>query len=238
VRLLGPIFGWLELEERFSDRARVQALLDFEAALARAEARAGVIPAAAATAIAAHCVVERFDLEALAREAAGAGNVAIPLVRQLAALVEGTDAGAARFVHWGATSQDAVDTGLVLQIRGALELIREEVDRLADALADLASLHRATPIAGRTWMQQATPMTFGFKAAGWLDAVLRHRGRVIALGEGSLALQLGGAVGTLGALGDEADLVGKALVARPPRPARRGGDDSRPPRGHAREDRP
>jgi 3-carboxy-cis,cis-muconate cycloisomerase len=212
VRLLGPIFGWLELEERFSDRARVQALLDFEAALARAEARAGVIPAAAATAIAAHCVVERFDLEALAREAAGAGNVAIPLVRQLAALVEGTDAGAARFVHWGATSQDAVDTGLVLQIRGALELIREEVDRLADALADLASLHRATPIAGRTWMQQATPMTFGFKAAGWLDAVLRHRGRVIALGEGSLALQLGGAVGTLGALGDEADLVGKALA--------------------------
>jgi 3-carboxy-cis,cis-muconate cycloisomerase len=176
--LLGPLFRWEAVELHLSDRARIQGMLDFEAALARAEAGAGVIPASAAPAIVRCCAAERFDEGALAHATARAGNPAIPLVQQLTALVEKDDPGAARFVHWGATSQDAMDTGFVLQLREALGAIETELDRLADVLATLADRHPGTPLAGRTWMQQAAPTTFGLKAAGWLDAVERHRVRL------------------------------------------------------------
>ena len=212
MRLLEPLLRWEEVEETFSDPARLQGMLDFEAALARAESRAGVIPASAAEAIGVCCAAERFDVAALARDAALAGNLAIPLVRQLATQVRQQDADAARFVHWGATSQDTIDTGLVLQLRAALERIEAELDRLADSLAALAETHRATPIAGRTWMQHAVPTTFGLKAAGWLDALLRHRARCDELRKRALALQFGGAVGTLAALGDASARVAAALA--------------------------
>src|SRR5262245_815375 len=178
MSLLGPLFREDALQRFFSDRARLQGMLDFEAALARAQARTGVIPGPAAPVIAEHCVAERFDVVALADAAARAGNPAIPLVQQLTALVAKRDPEAARFVHWGATSQDAMDTGLVLQLRPALDWIETELGALADELAALAERHRATVVAGRTWMQQAVPTSFGLKAAGWLDAVERHRGRV------------------------------------------------------------
>jgi 3-carboxy-cis,cis-muconate cycloisomerase len=213
MSLLGPLLRWDEVEETFSDRARVQGMLDFEAALARAEARSGVIPASAATAIEACCGMNRYDLAALAREATLAGNLAIPLVRQLTMLVREQDAEAARFVHWGATSQDTVDTGLVLQLRAALETIGSELDRLSNVLASLADEHRATPIAGRTWMQHAVPTTFGMKAAAWLDAILRQREACAGLRERALVLQLGGAVGTLATLGDSGAAVAAALAA-------------------------
>ena len=141
MSLLGPLFRWDDVQESFSDRASLQAMLDFEAALARAEAQAGVIPASAASMIESACAVHRFDVPALAREAANAGNLVIPLIRQLTAHVREQDAEAARFVHWGATSQDAIDTGLVLQLRAALDVIEGELDRLADAPAALASEH-------------------------------------------------------------------------------------------------
>lgn len=211
MNLLEPLFRWEAIQALFSDRARVQGMLDFEAALARAESRAGVIPAVAATAITAKCRAEFFDLDALAQAAALAGNPAIPLVRQLTALVGKDDQQAMRFVHWGATSQDAIDTGFILQLRAALERIQAELERLAGALAQLARKHRATAVAGRTWMQQALPTTFGLKAAGWLDAVNRHRARLDTVRRNALVLQFGGAVGTLAALGDKGMEVAKSL---------------------------
>jgi 3-carboxy-cis,cis-muconate cycloisomerase len=210
--LVNPLFRWDALEELFSDRARLQAMLDFEAALARAEATTGVIPAAVAPAIAAKCAAELFDGAAIARSAARAGNLAIPLVKALITLVADADAEAGRYVHWGATSQDAIDTGLVLQLRRAVPLIESELARLADALAALAEEHRGTVVAGRTWMQQAVPTSLGVKVAGWLDAVNRHRTRFAEVRERALVLQFGGAVGTLAALGNRGMHVAAALA--------------------------
>ena len=174
---LDPLFRTDAMREIFADRGRLQGMLDFEAALARAEARLGVIPKAAAPAIEAQCQAKRFDIEAMARAAVTAGNTAIPMVRALTALVGKKDKEAAGYVHWGATSQDAMDTGLILQLRSALELIDTDLARLADALAGHAKKHKRTPMAGRTWLQQAVPITFGLKAAGALSALERHRDR-------------------------------------------------------------
>ena len=196
----------------FSDRGRLQGMLDFEAALGRAEARAGVIPAAAAAPIAAQCRADLFDVEALARGSALAGNTAIPMVKALTALVAKHDQEAARYVHWGATSQDAMDTGLVLQLRDALGVFDADLARLADVLAGLADEHKRTVLAGRTWLQQATPVTFGLKAAGALSAVERHRARLRELRPRVLALQFGGASGTLAALGTDGLKVAAALA--------------------------
>jgi 3-carboxy-cis,cis-muconate cycloisomerase len=186
----------------FGDRARLQGMLDFEAGLARAEAAIGLIPAAAATAIARACRADGFDPEALGQDAARAGNPAIPLVKRLIALVAVDDRSAAGFVHWGATSQDAMDTGLALQLRAGLAALEPDLRRLCTALATLAEVHAATPMIGRTWLQHAVPVTFGLKAAGWLAAVERSRGRVDSAGRAARVLQFGGAAGTLAALGD------------------------------------
>jgi len=211
MKLLEPMFRWDAVEALVGDAARLQGMLDFEAALARAEAKAGVITAAAAAAIAASCRAELLDAAQIARAAAGAGNVAIPLVRELTAIVEKRDAEAARFVHWGATSQDAIDTGFVLQLRAVFGHVDAELERLGDALAALAEKHRGTPTVARTWMQQALPTTFGLKAAGWLDATDRQRDRLEALRAVALVLQFGGAAGTLAALGTKGMEVARAL---------------------------
>jgi len=211
MTLLDPLFRWDAVDQHFSDRARLQGMLDFEAALARAEVSTGVIPAAAAPAIAAKCRAELFDASAIALAAAPAGGPAIPLVKQLTALVAKADAEAARFVHWGATSQDAIDTGFILQARSALQPIHAECDRLADALAKLARKHSGTPLAARTWMQQALPTTFGLIAAGWLDALDRSSDRLADVRHRALVLQFGGAVGSLAALGGRGLDVARAL---------------------------
>ncbi|HEY6097892.1 MAG TPA: 3-carboxy-cis,cis-muconate cycloisomerase, partial [Anaeromyxobacter sp.] len=203
-RLLGPLFSTDRMREIFSDGARLQGMLDFEAALARAEAAAGVIPGAAAAPIAGSCQAGYFDAEALGREAALAGNVAIPVVRALTALVARADPAAARHVHFGATSQDAQDTGLVLQLRRALDVFEDGLAELSTGLARLAERHRGTLLAGRTWLQHAQPITFGLKAAGWLSAVERHRERLREARARALVVQLGGAVGTLDVLGPRA----------------------------------
>jgi 3-carboxy-cis,cis-muconate cycloisomerase len=202
MNLLDPLFRSQAVEKVFSNRATLQAMLDFEAALARAEARAGFIPASAAPAIEAKCRAELYDMTVLARAAASAGNLAIPLVKQLTLLVAKKEKDAARYVHWGATSQDVIDTGRVLQLRQALVLISSELDLFAAVLGELAHKNRATLIVARTWMQQALPTTFGLKAAGWLDAIDRHRARLAETQERCLMLQFGGAVGTMAALGD------------------------------------
>src|SRR5579885_1906814 len=194
------LFSTPSMSAAFSPEAHIRKMLAFEAALAQAEARAGIIPAEAALSIAACCKVELFDVAALYREAATAGTTAIPLVRMLTAQVEGE---ASRYVHWGATSQDAIDTALMLQMREGLDLLVTDLLSIGTACATLAEQHRHTIMAGRTLLQQALPITFGLKAARWLALVTRqvqvlreHRPR-------TLAVQLGGAAGTLASLGEQ-----------------------------------
>jgi 3-carboxy-cis,cis-muconate cycloisomerase len=210
--LLDSLFRSKEIDELFSDTACLQGMLDFEAALARAEARTGVIPLSAPPAIAAKCQAELFDKEALKSAAALSGNLAIPLVKRLTTLVAKDDKDAARYVHWGATSQDAIDTGRILQLRQALEIITADLDRVTDATAQLTEKHRATLIAGRTWMQQGLPTTFGVKLAGWLDTLDRHRTRLRETQQRCLVLQFGGAVGTLASLHTKGLDVARALA--------------------------
>ena len=210
-RLFDPLFTTERMREIFSDHGRVQSMLDFEAALARGQASAGVIPAAAAAAIEAQCRAELFDVEALAAATTQAGNSAIPLVKALTALVAAADADAARYVHRGATSQDAMDTGLVLQVRSALNANDADLERLSAALAALAETHASTALAGRTWLQQGPPVTLGLKAAGFLSAIERHRERLAELRSRVLTLQFGGAVGTLAASGERGLDVATAL---------------------------
>ena len=213
MALFDPLFGSLAMLEVFSDSARVQLMLDFEAALAQAEARCGVIPVPAARKIAGKCKAELIDFDALGLATADSVNPAIPLVKQLTALVAKENPDAARFVHWGATSQDANDTGLVLQVRQAFDIIERDSAELCLGLAQLAEKHRSTPIVGRTLMQHALPTTFGVKIAGWLDAMSRHRERFAETRGRVLVLQFGGAVGTLAALREKALPVAEALAA-------------------------
>ncbi|HEY6769878.1 MAG TPA: 3-carboxy-cis,cis-muconate cycloisomerase [Candidatus Sulfotelmatobacter sp.] len=212
MALLDPLFDSARMGEVFSDSARLQSMLDFEAALARAEARCGVVPEAAAKVIGAKCKVELIDIDALAAATAASANPAIPLVKQLTKLVAKDDCAAAEFVHWGTTSQDANDTGLVIQMRQAFAILETDLGALCAGLTDLARQHRSTPMAGRTLMQQAVPITFGVKVAGWLDAMNRHHDRLANLRPRVLILQFGGAVGTLAALQDNGLQIGQALA--------------------------
>ncbi|MFN3855502.1 MAG: 3-carboxy-cis,cis-muconate cycloisomerase [Phreatobacter sp.] len=214
VSLVAPLFGSPVMEKVWSDRSAIAAMLAFEAALAEAEADAGVIPASAAPAIALACRAGDLDAGDLAGAAATAGNVAIPLVKRLTARVADADPQAARWVHYGATSQDVLDTGLVLQLREALGVIDADLARAMAAAARLARAHRDTPMAGRTWLQQALPVTFGLKMAGTLDALMRHRDRLAEARPRILALQFGGAAGTLASLGDRGQAVGRLLAGR------------------------
>ena len=209
--LLDPLFRWEEVVKLFRDDTHLQRMLDFEAALARAEATSGIISSSAANAIAAKCRVELFDKEKLAEAASLAGNLAIPLVKQLKALVAADNKDAASFVHWGATSQDAIDTALVLQLREAFPLISDDIDKLCARLAKIAHQHRLTPIVARTWMQHAIPATLGIKFAGWLDVLGRHRERFREMQNRCLVLQFGGAAGTLAALGSQGGGVARNL---------------------------
>ncbi|HET9919898.1 MAG TPA: 3-carboxy-cis,cis-muconate cycloisomerase [Ktedonobacteraceae bacterium] len=203
------LFSTPEMSATFSTEAHVRGMLAFEAALARAEARAGIIPQEAAAVIAANCRVELFDVVALYREAALAGTPAIPLVRMLTAHIEGD---AKKYVHWGATSQDAIDTALMLQMREGLDLLVEELLGVCAAGATLAEQHRHTLMAGRTLLQQALPITFGLKAARWLALATRQVRALRRHQEHTLAVQLGGAAGTLAALGDQGLEVMKLLA--------------------------
>ena len=192
------------VREAVSDRAWLQALLDVEAALARAQARCGLIPAADAEAIARACDAGRFDPAALGREAAAAGNPVVPLVRALTAAVPGP---ASRQVHRGATSQDILDTAAMLVARRALGPLLGDLEAAADAAAGLAAAHRGTLVAGRTLLQQALPVTFGLKAAGWLAGLDEAAARLHHVRRDRLAVQLGGAAGTLASLGPQGTAV-------------------------------
>jgi 3-carboxy-cis,cis-muconate cycloisomerase len=205
--LLAPMLSSGAMRAVCDDTATLQHMLDFEAALARAEAACGVIPEAAAGPIAAACKADRFDLDALGQAATRSGNLAIPLVKALTADVAKSNAEAARYVHWGATSQDVIDTAAMLTLRAGIDALLLDLDRAIEGFAELARKHRDTPVVARTWLQHALPMPFGLKVAEYAAALHRSRLRLISLREGALALQFGGAAGTLAALGDKGLLV-------------------------------
>jgi 3-carboxy-cis,cis-muconate cycloisomerase len=205
----GPLFVPEELLDAVSGRAWLGAMLEFESALARAEAQVGVVPPEAAPAIAEKCDAGLYDFDELLARGRSVGSPPEPLVRALRETVGGD---AARYVHWGATSQDVMDTASMLVARRALDLILAELDAVTAALARLAEAHRSTPIAARTMLQQAVPTTFGLKAAGWLVAVLEARKLLDRVRKERLAVQLGGAAGTLAAIGEQGPAVLRLLA--------------------------
>jgi 3-carboxy-cis,cis-muconate cycloisomerase len=202
----GPIFVPEELRRAVSDESWLAAMLGAERALANASSLAGVVPAPAAAAIAEACEPDGYDLETILAEGRAVGNPAEPLVRALRARVGGESE---RWVHLGATSQDIVDTGAMLVARTAVDLICDELDGAAAACARLAEEHRQTPMAGRTLLQQAVPTTFGAKAAGWLVALVVPRDGLRGF---RFLAQLGGAAGTLAALGERGPQVAAAYA--------------------------
>src|SRR5438067_10866455 len=210
--LLAPMLSSAAMRAVCDDEAYLQHMLDFEAALARAEAATGVIPANAAGPITKACKASSFDLADLAEAAARSGNLAIPLVKALTANVAKADADAARYVHWGATSQDVIDTAGMLTLRAAIDALLPDLDRAIAGFAKLAHQHRNTAVVARTWLQHALPMPFGLKLAEYAAALHRSRTRLQRLRSEGLALQFGGAAGTLAALGDKGLLVAEKLA--------------------------
>ncbi|MBI3434604.1 MAG: 3-carboxy-cis,cis-muconate cycloisomerase [Proteobacteria bacterium] len=192
------IFSTAAMRHIFSDENRVQKYLDIEAALARVQARLGVIPAQAAADIISHCNLAEFDMAGLKAQTERIGYPVLPVVQQLVRLCR-DDLG--EWCHWGATTQDITDTATVLQIREALALIELDIAAIADALAELAQKYRDTPMAGRSNLQQAVPITFGYKMATILAAFERHKQRLAELRPRALVGEFGGAAGTLSSLG-------------------------------------
>ena len=209
--VLGALYGTDAMRAAFGEHAFLQRMLDVEAALARAQARLGIVPPAAAEAITAAARADRLDLTALAAATRNTGYPVVGLVRQLSALA-GPEAG--RWTHWGATTQDIMDTALVLQMREGLDLLGADLSRLLDALARLARTHRDTAMAGRTHLQHALPVTFGYKVAVWLSPLITMRERLEAMRPRVLRVQFGGAAGTLASLGAEQGLKVQAELAK------------------------
>ena len=191
------LFGSSAMRSVFSERALLQKWLDYEAALARAEAAAGLIPCGAAAEITCQARAERFDLDAIKRGIDRTLHPLVPVIRQLSRLCRGE---AGRYVHWGATTQDVMDTALILQIKDALAIVSGARAQLQGILAGLAKTHRDTPMAGRTHGQQALPTTFGFKVAVWLAELRRHDQRLAQARERALVGQFAGGVGSLAGL--------------------------------------
>jgi 3-carboxy-cis,cis-muconate cycloisomerase len=208
------LFSTPEMDEVFSLARQVQYMARFEWALASALEAHRIAPKGTAAAVEPFADGTHIDLDSLVVEARGAGNLAIPFVRQFTNAAREANAEAARFVHYGTTSQDVLDTALVLQMRDALSILERDLDRLEQALILLTRAHQSTILAGRTWLQQGPPVTVGLKTAGWLAAIRRHRRRVQSAGSRAIVLQFGGAVGTLSALRDKGIAVAHTLAQR------------------------
>lgn len=206
--LFRDAFGTQAMRDVFSDRQLIARYIEVEVALAQAEARRGVIPQDAADTIARESTLERIDFDHMRHETDIVGYPILPLVHQLVAMCG--DAG--RYVHWGATTQDIMDTANVLQLRDALAIVEADIRALRGILADLAKKHRDTPMAGRTHLQQALPVTFGYKVAIWLAMFDRHQERLAELKKRVLVVEFAGAAGTLASLGSKGLEVQAALA--------------------------
>ncbi|MGL4574365.1 MAG: 3-carboxy-cis,cis-muconate cycloisomerase [Burkholderiaceae bacterium] len=202
-------FGTAAMRAVFADTAQLARCVEVEVALAKVQGALGIIPADATAHIASQCDASKLDLDALRAETDLVGYPVLPLVHQLAK--QCGDAG--RYLHWGATTQDIMDTALVLQLRDAFVLIESDITALRGIVSDLARKHRDTPMAGRTHLQHALPITFGYKAAVWLSMLDRHAQRLQQLKPRVLVGQFGGAVGTLASLGTRGLAVRAALCA-------------------------
>ena len=213
TRLIDCLAATKALSEIFSDRHILQTMLNFETALARAEAQEGVIPVEAASAIAQAAAAQNFDIDELVEASLRAGTPAIPMVQMLRDAVHIQNAAAASFVHWGATSQDVVDTVLIELLLECRQVLEKDHRRLSIALQQISEEHANTVMLGRTLLQPAHPITFGLKAAGWLAALRRGWLRVESRFTESAYLQFGGASGTLAVLGDRGIAVSEALAA-------------------------
>jgi 3-carboxy-cis,cis-muconate cycloisomerase len=207
--LFRDAFGTAAMRNVFSDRSLVERYIEVEVALAHAQARCGVIPADAAAAIARHSNADRLDWELLRHETDNVGYPILPLVHQL--VEQCGEAG--KYVHWGATTQDIMDTANVLQVRAALDLVAADLVELRAILRRLATKHRDTAMAGRTHLQQALPITFGYKVAVWLAMFDRHQERLAELRKRVLVVEFAGAAGTLASLGADGLRVQEALAA-------------------------
>ena len=206
--LAGAGFVPADMRAILGFEAYLRRCVETEVALARAEARLGIIPDAAAKGIAAAAETYSFDLDRLSRETEIVGYPILPMVEQLAEAAGDTG----RHLHWGATTQDIMDTATVLQVRAAIEVIEVRLAETIDALGRLAKRYRDTPMAGRTHLQHALPITFGYKAAVWLSALQRHRERIGQLKPRVLVVEFSGASGTLASLGDKGLLVQEGLA--------------------------
>src|SRR6266566_1644634 len=194
------IFSTEPMRRIFADENRIQKYLDIEAALAHAQARLGIIPQNACDEIVRHCSIAEYDFGKLKAQTERIGYPVLPVVQQLVALCRD---GHGEWCHWGATTQDITDTATILQIRDALDLIEADLVAISDALAALAKRYRDTPMAGRSNLQQAVPITFGYKVATYLAAFERHKQRLQQLKERTFVFEFGGAAGTLSSLGKD-----------------------------------
>lgn len=208
--LFGEMFGTSEMRALFSDQALVRRYIDVEAALARAQSGIGLIPAHVADAMSAVEGTDWLDWDRLSTRTQIVGYPILPLVEQLS---ETLADGLGQYVHWGATTQDIMDTADVLQVRAALNLVDDELAAIVAALRALAQTHAATPMPGRTHLQHALPISFGYKAATWLSGLLRHQERLAQLRPRVEVVSFSGAAGTLASLGEHGLPTQAALAA-------------------------
>ncbi|HWW04785.1 3-carboxy-cis,cis-muconate cycloisomerase [Collimonas sp.] len=212
VSIFDSFLSTPEMIAVFDDTAVVQAMFRFEESLARAQAAEGVIPESAARAIAGVCNAQLYDIPALVHASRRAGSLAIPLVKELTKTVALFNQESASYVHWGSTSQDVIDTGMVLVTREALQLLDQGLQTLIESLLELAGQHLATPILARTLMQPAQVTSFGFKLVGWAAPLVRARLQLRETAQRALQLQLGGAVGTLAVMGAKGGAVAERMA--------------------------
>jgi 3-carboxy-cis,cis-muconate cycloisomerase len=212
--MFDALFTDPDVDQIFTDDAIIGAMLRFEGALVQAQADLRLIPSEPAELIAHVCLNAQIDAAKILASARNAGNPAIPLVKELSELVSSADPGAAKFVHAGATSQDVIDSAVMLQLKPALSKIGTGIERLQRRFVELIGEHRGTAMIGRTLLQQARPITFAFKLAGWLDQLTRCAAYLREVRNKALVLQFGGAVGTLAASGQEALSVLSRLAER------------------------
>lgn len=212
MSLYRTLFYQAEVNALFTDAATIAYMLRVELTLARAQSQHGLIPGSAAVVIEGCCSVQLIDIEQVIAEIPLGANACIPLVNQLRAVVKKQNPEAAKFVHFGATSQDIIDTATMLQTREAVQIIQQNLHQLIAQLNTLALKHEHTPMAGRTLLQQANPITFGFKIQTWLDGLGRSTTRLEWLLAGGFALQLGGPVGNLNTMGTAGPAITQTMA--------------------------
>ncbi|MEQ1108707.1 3-carboxy-cis,cis-muconate cycloisomerase [Acinetobacter seifertii] len=215
-QLYASLFYQKDVTDIFSDSSLIKYMIEVEVALAQAQAQVGVIPQNAANTITqiAEQAIEKFDFSALALATGLAGNIAIPFVKQLTAIVKDVDEDASRYVHWGATSQDILDTACILQCRDALNIVEAQLQHCYATALQQAKQYRYQVMIGRTWLQQALPITLGHKLARWASAFKRDLDRINAMKSRVFTAQLGGAVGSLASLQDQGSSVVSAFAKK------------------------